>query len=126
MFRSLFRKWRESRNASLRLDAILSAANPEAPLGDRNAWLVELGYWVRQDGLPNGDTAAGATPWPQHVRLRYLVQVLEHNAAVAARFALTVRSILRDNDATALFCDTGVASHPGFWGEMLERMQAHF
>ncbi|NSX03603.1 site-specific recombinase [Cupriavidus gilardii] len=129
MFRSLLRKWRESRNASLQLDAILSAANPDGTLAERNGWLIELGYWLRRDGLPATDAAELAgqdTTWREHVRLRYLLQVLERNPELAARFARTVRSIVRDNDPTGLFCDTGVASHPGFWGEMMDRLQARF
>jgi len=132
MFRTLLRKWRESRNASLQLDAILSAANPDGTLAERNGWLIELGYWLRRDGWPAVGTAAAAEAargddvWPEHVRLRYLLQVLERNPDLAARFARTVRTILRDNDPTGLFCDTGVASHPGFWGEMMDRLQARF
>ncbi|WP_020201429.1 site-specific recombinase [Cupriavidus sp. WS] len=127
MFRSLFRKWRESRNASLQLDAILAAADPEAPLADRNGWLIELGYWIRRDGLPGAEGVAADNSRKsrrEHVRLRYLLQVLGRNPEMAARVARTVRSLVRDNDPTALLCDTGVASHPGFWGEMLDRLQA--
>ncbi len=127
--RSLFRKWRESRSASLQLDAILAAADPDAPLAERNAWLVELGYWLRRDGNPgveqDGDASA-ARRYPAHVRLRYLLQVLARHPEWSDSFARTVRAIVRDNDPTALFCDTGVASHPGIWGEMVDRLQARF
>ncbi|KJK23587.1 recombinase [Burkholderiaceae bacterium 16] len=124
MFRSLFRKWRESRNASLQLDAILAAADPEAPLADRNSWLIELGYWIRRDGLPGAEGMAADKSRREHVRLRYLLQVLGRNPEVAGRFASMVRSLVRDNDPTTLLCDTGVASHPGFWSEVLDRLQA--
>lgn len=127
--RLLFRKWRESRSASLQLDAILAAADPDAPLAERNAWLVELGYWLRRDGNPgveqDGDASA-ARRYPEHVRLRYLLQVLARHPEWSDSFARTVRAIVRDNDPTALFCDTGVASHPGIWGEMVDRLQARF
>ncbi|MHA7679827.1 site-specific recombinase [Cupriavidus sp. PET2-C1] len=126
MFRSLFRKWRESRNASLQLDAILAAADPEAPLADRNGWLIELGYWIRRDGLPGAEGVAADKSRREHVRLRYLLQVLGRNPEVAGRFARMVRSIVRDNDPVTLLCDTGVASHPGFWSEVLNRLQARF
>ncbi|MBB1634688.1 site-specific recombinase [Cupriavidus sp. UME77] len=126
MFRSLFRKWRESRNASLQLDAILAAADPEAPLADRNGWLIELGYWIRRDGLPGAEGVAADKSRREHVRLRYLLQVLGRNPEVAGRFAHMVRSIVRDNDPVTLLCDTGVASHPGFWSEVLNRLQARF
>jgi len=129
MLRSLFRKWRESRNASLQLDAILAAADPDAPLADRNQWLIELGYWLRRDGKLGPDVEAGeagSRSYPAHVRLRYLLQVLARHPDWAESFARTVRSIVRDNDPTSLFCDTGVASHPGIWSEMADRLQARF
>ena len=134
MLRSLFRKWRESRNASLQLDAILGAADPDAPLADRNAWLIELGYWLRRDGNPGADPDAEAVDggvtqarrYPAHVRLRYLLQVLARHPDWSEAFARTMRSIVRDNDPTSLFCDTGVASHPGIWSEMINRLQARF
>lgn len=53
-----------------------------------------------------------------------MLQVLENNPALAAPVAATLRSLVRDNDPTSLLCDTGVASHPGFWGEFWERAQA--
>ncbi|HBD34811.1 MAG TPA: recombinase, partial [Cupriavidus sp.] len=108
MLRSLFRKWRESRNASLQLDAILAAADPDALLADRNQWLIELAYWLRRDGnLDAGAEAggAGSRSFPVHVRLRYLLQVLARHPDWADSFARTVRSIVRDNDPTSLFCD---------------------
>ncbi|MFJ4289991.1 site-specific recombinase [Cupriavidus sp. NPDC089707] len=128
MLRTLFRKWRESRNASLQLDAVLAAADPEAPLAERNRWLIELGYWIRRDGglSANGEEPAADRSHPQHVRLRYLLQVLERHPDWAERFALTMRSIVRDNDPTGLFCDTGVSLHPGFVSEMVSRLQNRF
>ncbi|WP_019448567.1 site-specific recombinase [Cupriavidus sp. BIS7] len=129
MLRSLFRKWRESRNASLQLDAILAAADPDAPLAERNQWLIELGYWMRRDGSLGSDAEvgdAGTRSYPAHVRLRYLLQVLGRHPDWSDSFARTVRSIVRDNDPTSLFCDTGVASHPGIWSEMADRLQARF
>jgi len=129
MLRSLFRKWRESRNASLQLDTILAAADPDAPLADRNQWLIELGYWLRRDGNLGSDVEvgeAGSRSYPAHVRLRYLLQVLARHPDWSDSFARTVRSIVRDNDPTSLFCDTGVASHPGIWSEMADRLQARF
>ncbi|AQV93466.1 recombinase [Cupriavidus necator] len=130
MLRKLFRKWRESRNASLQLDAILAAADPDAPLAERNGWLIELGFWIRRDGGLGADAdsqeAGAQRRHPEHVRLRYLLQVLERHPDWAGRFALTVRSLVRENDPTGLFCDTGVALHPGFVSEMVSRLQNRF
>ncbi|MBP0620317.1 site-specific recombinase [Cupriavidus consociatus] len=128
MLRTLFRKWRESRNASLQLDAVLAAADPGAPLAERNRWLIELGYWIRREGSlsANGEEPATDRSHSEHVRLRYLLQVLERHPDWAERFALTMRSIVRDNDPTGLFCDTGVSLHPGFVSEMVSRLQNRF
>lgn len=115
-----WRTWRASRHGGPRLDLILPNANPEASLGERNLWLVDLCRWLDRPGREPAQDGHH----PQHARLRYLLQVLENNPALAAPVAATLRSLLADNDPTSLLCDTGVASHPGFWGEFWERVQA--
>ncbi len=141
MLPSLWRKWRASRRGESQLDVILSNADPRAPLADRNLWLVDLYRWLSRPGrAPGGepggelDHALGHEPGdgpapedrrdPRHARLRYVLQVLENNPPLAARAAATLRSLLADNDRTSLLCDTGVASQPGFWGELWHRVQA--
>lgn len=126
MLTSLWRNWRAWRRGGPQLDVILSNADPQAPLAERNLWLVDLGRWLnRPDGEPaDGEPAQDAASDPRHARLRYLLQVLERNPAIAARTAATLRSVLVDNDPTALLCDTGVASRPGFWGELWRRVVA--
>ncbi|QVQ25191.1 site-specific recombinase [Achromobacter deleyi] len=120
MLTSLWRKWRASRHGGPQIDVILSNADPQAPLGDRNLWMVDLCRWLNRPGHEPAQDGRH----PQHARLRYLLQVLEHNPELADRAAATLRSLLADNDSTSLLCDTGVASHPGFWGEFWERVQA--
>lgn len=119
MLTSLRRNWRAMRRGGPQLDVILSSADPQAPLAERNLWLIELGRWLNR---PDGALAREDGRDPRHARLRYLLQVLENNPDVAARTAATVRSVLLDNDPTALLCDTGVASRPGFWGEFWRRV----
>lgn len=120
MLTSLWRKWRASRHGGPQIDLILSNADPQAPLGERNLWMVDLCRWLNRPGHEPAQDGRH----PQHARLRYLLQVLEHNPELADRAAATLRSLLADNDSTSLLCDTGVASHPGFWGEFWERLQA--
>ncbi|WP_312999359.1 site-specific recombinase, partial [Achromobacter animicus] len=121
MLTSLWRNWRTWRRGGSQLDVILSNADPQAPLAERNLWLVDLGRWLNR---PDGEPAHEEGRDPRHARLRYLLQVLERNPTVAARTAATLRSVLADNDPTALLCDTGVASRPGFWGEFWRRIVA--
>ncbi|EJO28934.1 site-specific recombinase [Achromobacter marplatensis] len=134
MLTSLWRKWRASRHGGPQLDVILASADPDAPLAERNLWMVDLSRWLDRPGrpaTPATSTAPGtpapdadAVRHPQHARLRYLLQVLENNPERAAPVAATLRSLVADNDPTSLLCDTGVASHPGFWGEFWDRAQA--
>ncbi|WP_313623819.1 site-specific recombinase [Achromobacter sp.] len=121
MLTSFWRNWRAMRRGGPQLDELLSNADPQAPLGERNLWLVDLRRWLSRPGL---DPARTEERDPRHARLRYLLQVLKRNPALAARVAATVRSLLADNDPTALLCDTGVASRPGFWGEFWRRAVA--
>ena len=120
MLTSLWRKWRASGHGGPALDVILAGADPDAPLAQRNLWMVDLCRWIDRPGRAPADDGRH----PQHARLRYVLQVLEHNPALATPVAATLRSLIADNDPTSLLCDTGVASHPGFWGEFWERAQA--
>ncbi|ESS48713.1 site-specific recombinase transmembrane protein [Ralstonia solanacearum SD54] len=123
MFDYLFnpwRKWRASRHASHQLDAILAQFDPARGLAERNAWLIELAYWLRRADRPAGATSES---W-RYARLRYLLQVLDNNPALAERVGRTLRSIVRDNDPVSLLCDTGLSSRAGFWGELVDRLQA--
>lgn len=131
MLTSLWRNWRAARHGGPQLDVILASADPAAPLADRNMWMVDLCRWLDRPSPPAAAVADApraatlpATHHPQHARLRYVLQVLERDPERAARVAATLRSLVADNDPTSLLCDTGVASHPGFWGEFWDRAQA--
>ncbi len=117
---SPWRKWRDSRHASHQLDAILAQFEPTRSLAERNEWLIELAYWLRRADRPAG---AATESW-RYARLRYLLQVLENNPALAERVGRTLRSIVQDNDPVSLLCDTGLSSRSGFWSELLDRWQA--
>jgi site-specific recombinase len=121
-FELLFR-WRAARDASHQLDSLLAQADPTAALATRNEWLMELGYWLRR---PTPATTEPTSSFSEHTRLRFLLQVLDRNEAQANRFAATLRSILKDNDARSLFADTGMAARPGLFGELVSRIHARF
>ena len=125
MFDSLlnpWRKWRASRHASHQLDAILAQFEPTRSLAERNEWLIELAYWLRRADRPAG---AASESW-RYARLRYLLQVLENNPALAERVGQALRSIVQDNDPVSLLCDTGLSSRSGFWSELVDRWQARW
>lgn len=123
----LWRRWRDSRDASIALDSLLVVPSPDADLADRNRWLVEVAYWLRQSG--KDEPQAGGelpVPHPEHARLRALLKFLDGRLEAKLQIAKVLRSILKDNDALSLLCDTGVATRPNFWGEMSERMRNKF
>ena len=119
---NFFSRWRAARDASHQLDSLLAQANPAAPLGTRNEWLMELGYWLRRPTPGTVTVSDPAASFTEHTRLRFLLQVLDRNAAQAERFGATVRSILKENDARSLFADTGMAARPGLFGELVSRV----
>lgn len=121
----LWRKWREARSTGRQIDALLAHADPDAELAVRNEWLIEVSHWLHREGTlasdaPQPDQAPKYRP---HVRLRYLLQLLDRNPAWKVRVSLTLQSIVRDTDAMALFCDSGMPAHAGFSGALLERLQ---
>ncbi|WP_322042615.1 site-specific recombinase [Paraburkholderia sp. J67] len=137
MFRSiktLWKKWRASRSAGQQLDALLASADADAPYAERSDWLIELAHWIHRRGKLDADAAPAAssaaahdaplrTP-PEHVRVRYLLHVLDRNPTWKANVGAMVRELLRDSDSISLLCDAGMPVHSGLFGALIERVQA--
>jgi site-specific recombinase len=125
-FRRLWVRWKESRDASQALDTLLLIPSNSADLAERNRWMIELAYWLRRtEKATKNKPATTSDAHPEHARLRSFLKILEQRPDVKLKIAKLIRSILRDNDALSLFCDTGVATKPSFWGEMTERLRNH-
>jgi site-specific recombinase len=112
------KRWRSADRAQLQLDSLITHADPLASLEERNAWLIELGFWWRSDDRLT-DRLGFSSP-RRNTRLRYLLQVLERDEQRRAQVVETLRSIFRDLDGVALLCDTGLPQ-AGFWAELRER-----
>lgn len=130
MPQNILTRWRAARDASHQLDSLLAQADPNAPLGVRNEWLMEVGYWLRRPSPATANTSAdgeaGASvpsTHSEHARLRLLLQVLDRNPAQGERVGAVLRSILLDNDARSLFADTGMSASPALAGELISRVQ---
>ena len=119
---NFFSRWRAARDVSHQLDSLLAQASLNAPLGTRNEWLMELGYWLRRPTPGTVTVSDPAVTFSEHTRLRFLLQVLDRNPAQSERFGATMRSILKENDARSLFADTGMAARPGLFGELISRI----
>jgi site-specific recombinase len=125
-FRRLWARWKESRDAAQALDTLLMVPDVSADLADRNRWMIELAYWLRRtEKATKSKPAATLGVHPEHARLRSFLKILEQRPDVKLKIAKLIRSILRDNDALSLLCDTGVATKPSFWGEITERLRNH-
>ena len=125
-FRRLWARWKESRDASQALDTLLLVPDDTADLADRNRWIIELAYWLRRtEKATKNKSAASLEGHPEHARLRSFLKILDQRPDVKLKIAKLIRSILRDNDALSLLCDTGVATKPSFWGEITERLRNH-
>lgn len=128
MFTSIatfWRKWRDALRTGRQIDALLAHADPQAELAARNEWLIEVLHWLHRGGAVASDaTQADQAPkYPPHVRLRYLLQLLDRNPEWKARVALTLQGIVRETDAMGLLCDSGMPAHSGFTGALIERLQ---
>ena len=122
MASNFFSRWRAARDASHQLETLLTQADPAAPLGKRNEWLMEIGYWLRRRTPGTVTVSDPAVTFSEHTRLRFLLQVLDRNPTQSERFGATVRSVLKENDARSLFADTGMAARPGLFGELISRV----
>ena len=120
-----WRKWRDALHTGRQIDALLAHADPRAELAARNEWLVEVSHWLHREGPLARDAQQPdqAPKYPPHVRLRYLLQLLDRNPEWKARVALSLQSIVREMDAMALLCDSGMPAHSGFTGALIERLQ---
>jgi site-specific recombinase len=120
-----WRKWRDALRTGRQIDALLAHADPRAELAVRNEWLVEVSHWLHREGPITRDAQQPdqAPKYPPHVRLRYLLQLLDRNPEWKVRVALTLQGIVREMDAMALLCDSGMPAHSGFTGALIERLQ---
>ena len=120
-----WRKWRDALRTGRQIDALLAHTDPQADLSIRNEWLIEVLHWLHRGGAVSSDSgqADQAPKYPPHVRLRYLLQLLDRNPEWKVRVALTLQGIVRDMDAMGLLCDSGMSAHSGFTGALIERLQ---
>jgi site-specific recombinase len=106
------------------LDMLASAAAPGQALEERLNWLVDVAQWIRRPGH-DGETAP-VNMSLQSGRLRRLLDVLDRNPEWKLAVAGTLRSILRETRAVALFSETGLPRQFGLLTEISERLTRKF
>ena len=97
------------------LSSILEGIEPEAPLGERIAWVAQLVDWLRKKSLVE------ETPDQRMVRVRFLIQLLDRNPEWKAKTGAVLVSILRDSEAPLLFAQTELSDHHSFVSELARR-----
>jgi site-specific recombinase len=113
------------RHASLpSLDVLASSAAPGLPLEERLNWLVDVAQWIRRPGHDEEPPPANMSM--QSGRLRRLLDVLDRNPAWKLAVARTLRSIIRETRAVALFSETGLPRQFGLMTEIGERLARTF
>lgn len=116
-----FSRWKESKNYKHDLDALVSKANPNAPLHERLDWAVDLMQWVRYKRPTQDDYSEIKHIKVPTARLRFLLMVLERRADWKLNVAKTLRSIIHDVPAMELFAEIGLPQELGLMGEFKNR-----
>ncbi|MDO5288385.1 MAG: recombinase [Pseudomonadota bacterium] len=102
--------------ASSQLDLVelLRAIDPDAPLAERNLWLIQLLNWVRGDS-GNPDMAVA--------RVRMLLDAAEVRPQWLALWHAWWSEFLATMDATSLLADLGFAPRGSFMSEATDRLR---
>jgi site-specific recombinase len=123
-FKALIDRYAGRHGALPSLDVLASSASSDQALEERLNWLVDVAQWIRRPGH------AGETPPAQMSlqsgRLRRFLDVLERNPEWKLAVARTLRSIIRETRAAALFSETGLPRQSGLLTEINERLTRKF
>ncbi|MFO1330275.1 MAG: recombinase [Rubrivivax sp.] len=103
------------------LAALISAADARAPQAERHLWLVRLMEWLRH--APAHDRPGEPhAPLPL-LRLRLLLDALDHQPGLRARVQGLLGAFWREADAAALLADHGFGSRLSLHGDVAARLR---
>ncbi len=119
-FKALIDRYAGRHGALPSLDVLASSASPDHALEERLNWLVDVAQWIRRPGH-DGETEP-ANMSLQSGRLRRFLDVLDRNPEWKLAVARTLRSIIRETRAAALFSETGLPRQSGLLTEINERL----
>ncbi len=106
------------------LDVLASSASPDQALEERLNWLVDVAQWIRRPGHDEEPQPANMSM--QSGRLRRFLDVLDRKPDWKLAVARTLRSIIRETQAVALFSETGLPRQFGLLSEIGERLARKF
>lgn len=94
--------------------SLLETLDPQAPLAQRHLWLIAVLRWVRGDAQD---------PQSSVLRVRALLDVLEHQPEALRRWHAWWQSFTTSVDATPLLADHGFAPRTAFMSELGHRLR---
>jgi len=104
-------------NKKVGIDWLVAGARADATLAERVAWLEQFMDWVRAGGGADAEGAAAPA-----TRIRFFLQVLERHPDRRIAVALMLRNTLRELNAIALLCETGLPRANAFFQELSGRL----
>lgn len=84
-------------------------------------WVIYFCAWLRLPHNPELDTAIDLSRIPS-VRFKYVLQILDKNQAMKARFFEVIQQTLMDMSDLDFFSEVGLSNQVGFVQELTERM----
>ncbi|MBB6576661.1 site-specific recombinase [Comamonas odontotermitis] len=97
-----------------RLPALLASLNPDAPLAERNLWIIEVADWIRGEQV-SVDAAVA--------RVGQLLDAMEAKPELRHKLQAWWACLLQTVDLTALLADFGFAPRTAFFNELAERLR---
>jgi site-specific recombinase len=91
------------------LPELVTSANANASLADRNVWLVRVVRWLMRDAPATNEQG---TPFAV-LRLRHLLSLLERQPELREQVSGILQKLWLDDEAAALFSDSGLESRHG-------------
>jgi site-specific recombinase len=122
--KELFDRYAGRHSALPSLDVLASSASAKHSLEERLNWLVDVAQWIRRPG--HDEETPPANMSMQSGRLRRFLDVLDRNPEWKLAVARTLRSIIRETQAVALFSETGLPRQFGLLTEIGERLARKF
>ncbi|MGE8319442.1 MAG: site-specific recombinase [Comamonas sp.] len=93
---------------------LLATLDPEAPLAERNLWLIDVVRWIRGEQ----NSAEGAVS-----RVVHLLDAFEAHPQALEKLQSWWAKTLQTIDLTALLADFGFAPRTAFFNELAERLR---
>ncbi|HEX8434637.1 hypothetical protein, partial [Archangium sp.] len=114
---------REAEERLRELQALLTSAQPRAPLATRGAWLEELARWLQARGAtPSRRGRLAPVESSGSARLRLLVEVLGEVPEWCEALRGVVASVLAETSARQLFTEPGLSAGRGLLGDAAARL----